>query len=673
MKSTITTVALSTLTTSPLNVRETDKDDPAVASLASSILSRGLIQPLAVHALAKPRGKHGVLAGKRRWLALRKLEAEGAAFDFAAIPVNLLEGSDDELTEISLAENYVRQNMRPHEIYAAFGLIRSRNPAITVEELADHFGLEPPRVAKILRLANLNPQLMALYAKGDLTDAQATAYAATEDRELQMAVYKTLKGRARYPHDRDAQAIRRELRVGDRDLTPLLRYVGREAYEAAGGQFECDIFDEDPNAGRILDEQLLHSLAQQKVTADRDAFEHSIERNGRRVVADGAWGISDLEFTWSDAPPKIKQYGQFYDDNELRLGCHPVEGISPDSPVKLPKKGAVIGIARIDEQGCFVVTLWYASRAAKGLAREKGSRSASGAPVEKSPNERQRLAWGLNKDPMQAMLLLRRDMIREQLYLTAAGGSSLALDFLLYSQARTLLVPKGKTWDGRPQIDGAPLGIATPASQDESGSKAPATVRELFDGLQAAPHYRAAFADVAREEWASHPDPVHGFHLFRAAGEEARLVAAAVVAAHSLNASTGFYSDGRTPRLVEELACCLELDAGAAPWADTVTYNAAFFELITHKKRLALLDSWGLGERAKSLKKAESAAFCAKAMNAIRELDDIECARLGISEEDRAELGLWRPEWLDTHSVGPTAPIGLEEEPEDEPVREAAE
>ena len=691
MKSTIATAKLSQLAKSPLNVREKTPDAAIIDQIAASIAARGLIQPIAVHKGAGlPKGKLGVLAGSRRWHAIQKLKKDGVAFDFDAIPVTILDGTDAELTEISLHENYVRQAMRAPEIYAAFRQIRERDPAITDADLAKHFSLDPARVARILRLAYLHPTVFAAYDAGTLNDEQAYAYAATEDQSLQAQVYEHLSqlpANQHYPrHIRDA------MKVGLDEHRALLNLVGLDAYVAAGGVFTVDLFAQEPNTGIVEHEDILRRLANEKIAEAKDAYARRLSRGAAPHVVRDRDGVHYLQFAWADAAPTITQHGHTSLDWNLRIQeklgkiedpeqearsreietrlrqlpaweeqhqeernrlAVELREINSRRTVILPKKGKVIAVPKVEQDGSVSFSLWYASRAEANLETPKGARTKA-AGGAKSPEERQRAAWGLTKDAMQAMLMYRREMLRVQLVLTAAGGA--ALDFLVYSQARSILRPSGQTYDKRPTFSGHAQGIETPADQESTGMKAPSSVRKLFETLTVAPEWRVAMTRLSAEPWVTADDPIDGWVEFCNAGEKTLQQAAAIAAGHSLLATTSYYGDGRAPRMIDELANTLEDEDGAEPWYDIAIFDKAFFELISHKQRLQLLDEWGLSDRAKTLKKSDSAAFCARVIRAARAEtpeDELDAQKLGIGDEDRGEIATWRPEWLDTHTVAP--------------------
>lgn len=660
--------------------------DEGMATLRASILSVGLFQPMVVTPRIvdgkKKKGEYEVLAGGRRWRVLKQLAEEfpeRKSFTFDCVEIS----DPSKITEISLAENRARENMTTPEIYNAWAKIRAERPKATLEELGAMFGYDAARTARIMRLANLAPEIMALYIGGEIEDAQAMAYAATEDQRLQVAIHQQLEQKPQ--HQRGASAIRSAMNSGDKDMTRLLRYVGIAAYREAGGEFEADLFAKEEETGRVLHPDLLQSLAHQRVADDKDRFEHSISRNGR--VLGEKWGLADLDFSWADQAPQKKEYGYLSADYELRISnpkrgklADDLEGVisslearlaelidEDDEPLSghedehhrlsgeleelveqrpyiLPKKGAVVGVYTIDDQGGFSVQLWYASRAAKGIETPKGMKSAVKMPP--SPAEAERARFGLSKDNMQLMMLIRRDMIREELAHSAQGGSSLALEWLLYTQARTILHPT-PGYSSTIYYHGSAQGILD-ISNDEDGSG------KLHDLAKHRPE-RAAWQErkdtMRKSGWADAADPVEGFILFRAEGETAKNEAAALIAGHMLMATTSAYSDGRTPRMVRELANYIEQEPGFGRWRDSVQIDEAFFEMFSHKARVNLLNQWGLEDRVKGLKSSETAAFCARIVNC----DEADASLMGLHPDDVGEVVGWLPEFLETQAVEPLA------------------
>src|ERR1700749_4291989 len=112
---TIQYLPLNKLVPSPDNVRKTDRAS-GIEQLAASIAAHGLLQNLQVKPNAK--GQFEVVAGERRLTALKLLaKRKSIAVDFL-VPCNTMNG--ENASEISLAENEIRQAMHPADQFDAF-------------------------------------------------------------------------------------------------------------------------------------------------------------------------------------------------------------------------------------------------------------------------------------------------------------------------------------------------------------------------------------------------------------------------------------------------------------------------------------------------------------------------------------------------------------------------
>ena len=148
--------------------------------------------------------------------------------------------------EASLAENIVRQDMHPADQFEAFhGLHQG---GIGIEDIAARFGVSAHTVRQRLRLASVSPALIQAYRDEELTLDHLTAFAVTEDQEAQERVFGQLQDWQRNP-----DTIRRLLThalIPATDRKAL--FVGLDAYKAAGGTVQRDLFSED-RGGWIAD------------------------------------------------------------------------------------------------------------------------------------------------------------------------------------------------------------------------------------------------------------------------------------------------------------------------------------------------------------------------------------------------------------------------------------
>ncbi len=253
-------IPLSQLRPSSRNVRTSG--GASIPELASSIARVGLLQNLTVTAASD--GEHyEVVAGKRRLAAL-KLLAKRRKLDKAHdVPCLLV--PDASARTVSLTENVQREAMHPAEQFEAFAaLVAEGRP---IEDIAADFGVTPLVVQRRLKLANVSPRLLADYRADAVTLDQLMALAITDDHTAQEAAFYESPQWQRSP-----QALREHLTEREIDATrdALARFVGIEAYEAAGGGIRRDLFSDDTRGVFLTDAALLDSLARDKLAAVAD-------------------------------------------------------------------------------------------------------------------------------------------------------------------------------------------------------------------------------------------------------------------------------------------------------------------------------------------------------------------------------------------------------------------
>ncbi|MGH6707166.1 MAG: ParB/RepB/Spo0J family partition protein, partial [Sphingomicrobium sp.] len=255
------TITLDKLVASPRNVRRSG-DAEADRQLKADIEARGLLQNLVVSSAKKPRGGFAVEAGGRRLQALKALAAEGKLS--AKEEVNCFVLDDGAAArEASLAENFQRLSMNPADECTAFQQLIEQGS--DVEGVARRFGLTTRFVEGRLRLAGLAPVIFDALGAGEISLDLAKAYAANPDHERQVHVFEQMSRGfgAAYPDSIRRMMTHATARASDRRA----RFVGEEAYVAAGGRVERDLFSEDEEA-RWLDIALLERLAAEKLEAD---------------------------------------------------------------------------------------------------------------------------------------------------------------------------------------------------------------------------------------------------------------------------------------------------------------------------------------------------------------------------------------------------------------------
>jgi ParB family chromosome partitioning protein len=237
------------------NVRKTGINT-GIEELAASIAAHGLLQSLVVR--KSKRGKYGIVAGQRRFLALQALVKDGILGSDCAIPCMLVEGEIDP-AELSLAENVVRTPMHPADQFEAFKVLIDKGASIA--DVAARFGVAESVVSKRLTLGRLSPVILNAYRDGDIDLDEAQAFAVSDDHAAQDRVFGELS-----EWNRSAHTIRRMLTEGEIPTSDKrVRFVGIDAYRAAGGAIRQDLFD-DSDAGYVQDAVLLDRLVSEKLS-----------------------------------------------------------------------------------------------------------------------------------------------------------------------------------------------------------------------------------------------------------------------------------------------------------------------------------------------------------------------------------------------------------------------
>ena len=152
-----------------------DFDPEELQSLADSIATHGVVQPLTVRELAN--GYYQIIAGERRWRASRIAELK-------EIPAVIIEADDRKVMELALIENLQRQDLNPVEEAMGYQTLMQEY-GLTQEDAAKQVGKSRPAVANALRLLNLSDKVLEMVRKGELTAGHARAVLSLKTQKLQ--------------------------------------------------------------------------------------------------------------------------------------------------------------------------------------------------------------------------------------------------------------------------------------------------------------------------------------------------------------------------------------------------------------------------------------------------------------------------------------------------------
>ena len=250
-------VPLSRLVLRPMgrNVRKTAR--MSIPELAASIQRVGLLQNLIVIATADSE-HYEVVAGGRRLAALKLLAKKHRIPKEWEVPCLLV--ADGTARTASLTENVQREAMHPADQFEAFAaLVAEGRP---IEDIAADFSVTPLVVQRRLKLANVSPRLMADYRADAVTLDQLMALAITDDHAAQEGAFYDAPTWQRQPSNLRERLTEREI---DAYRHPLVRFVGLDTYEQAGGGVRRDLFAEGDAGVYLTDAALLERLAQDRL------------------------------------------------------------------------------------------------------------------------------------------------------------------------------------------------------------------------------------------------------------------------------------------------------------------------------------------------------------------------------------------------------------------------
>lgn len=614
----ISQIPLSKLGPSPRNVRK-HSDPAADAELKASIASVGLLQNLLVR--PAPKGRYTVEAGERRRQALMALADDKVLPRDHPVSCLVLEPSGADAVEASLAENFHRLNMNPADEAQAFATLIAEGAS--AEDVARRFGLTVRFVEGRLRLANLAPVVFAALAAGDITLDLAKAYGATSDREIQARVFEQISTAYYAPN---AASIRRMvLSETVRGNDPRARLVGREAYEAAGGRVERELFD-DQDSEAWLDVALLEQLAVARMDAHATALaaqqglawvrptlesyaSHDMVQRLSRLASepapmsdDEAKRLEALDVAYDEQAAVLEDEDS--DDDSITAAEAELDRIEQESrairdrpQVLAPDLRAQAGmILTLGRDGAPVLQpVYYTERSVETASTVDDSLE----PVcETTGNTARRSV--LSKRLVDELAMQRRDVLA----LHVASDPGLALDVLVFVLADV----ESSDWHSRSPSTlrgGAPNGPIM--GFEPADAPATAALAELRSSLN--------------ETWRSGETMAARFELFRALDDEARAGWLGLMVGRTLEASLNLDGDRRIAFL-DHLGGLVGIDI-ARWWRPTA---ANYFDRVSKQVILdALTDIGGLelSSRFASVKKRDLAMSAERvfAGSAITEVD----------------------------------------------------
>lgn len=224
----------------PENVRYGEPADDEIPQLAETIAAAGVLQPLQVRKGRKGEARLMVLDGRRRLLALQLLGQQGRLPESYAIDHFLVAGKDQQAAAAVLTNTELAPIHVADFIIAVGKLLKKK---MTVAAIAKALGYSELDVRRNAALSKLHPAALEALKKGVLNIGQARLLARIPDtaKQGQMATL-ALNGDNYWLYNLRNMIDSGRMTANNR----LFKLVGVDAYVAAGGKIEEDLFGELP-------------------------------------------------------------------------------------------------------------------------------------------------------------------------------------------------------------------------------------------------------------------------------------------------------------------------------------------------------------------------------------------------------------------------------------------
>ena len=156
----------------PDQPRRTFTED-ALKERASSIVEKGVLQPLILRTNPRKSDGYEIVAGERRWRAAQRARLH-------EVPAIVRELDDTEVLEIAIVENIQRADLNAVEEAAGYRQLMDRF-GHTQEKLAEALGKSRSHIANLLRLLTLPDSVLEMLRQGDLSAGHARALVTADD------------------------------------------------------------------------------------------------------------------------------------------------------------------------------------------------------------------------------------------------------------------------------------------------------------------------------------------------------------------------------------------------------------------------------------------------------------------------------------------------------------
>ncbi len=161
-------------------------DEDALQTLAESIKSRGVLQPIVVSPL--PGGDYELVAGERR---LRAAKLAGLEL----IPALVRDAEDWERLDLALAENMAREDLNPIEEARACALL-VQDLGLTKGEVGRRVGRSRVAVSNLIRLLDLPDETLEMIEAGELSGGHGRALLLAKEQSQRLRLARAARSEA---------------------------------------------------------------------------------------------------------------------------------------------------------------------------------------------------------------------------------------------------------------------------------------------------------------------------------------------------------------------------------------------------------------------------------------------------------------------------------------------
>lgn len=279
---------------SEFNARIIQHTDEEIAAYAASIKALGILHNLIV--VENDDGTLGVVCGNGRRRGTGLLVEQGViGADEPFIPYKII--PKDLARAASLAEDS-HKAMHPAEQIIGFRAMAAEGS--TPAQIGDLFGFSPRHVQRILSLANLAPELLEELTHDRITLELCQVMTLEHDQRRQLEIWNTARATfgsgMPYVSWLKSQISNIKMRMD----SALFRFVGEEAYLAAGGIIDRDLFSDEGEgfADRLLTERLLR----EKLAAEAERLKQEegwawCDSRMDELREDAEWRLPEPELT----------------------------------------------------------------------------------------------------------------------------------------------------------------------------------------------------------------------------------------------------------------------------------------------------------------------------------------------------------------------------------------